>query len=314
MTLQQLTYFRVAAELGSFNAAARALLCSQPAVSDQVRRLEGELGVSLFARTGRGLTLTAAGRTFLGHAERVTDAAADAERAVGRRSEQSRRLVTLGTFRNAPYYDIAELAARFCERHPDGRLTMRGQNSFDVARAVAEGTLEAGLVVLPVDDSLLDVRALFRDEVLYVSADPEQTRHPATLARVAAAPLILYDVSYGFDDPTRRQFAARAQESGVAIEPRLEVEHAETALQMVARGLGGTIVARAVLAGSPVPDTVSAVGFAEPFYDFFALVTRRGTRLSQGVAEVVALIDDWARTTATRLQRGVPAGTPAGEP
>lgn len=306
-------YFRVAAELGSFNAAARSLHCTQPAVSEQVRRLERELGVSLFARAGRGLTLTTAGRVFLEHAQRVTDAADDALSSVGRRSEQRRRMITLGTFRNAPYYDIAELASRFCERHPDGMLRMRGQNSFDVARAVQEGELEAGLVVLPVDDSLLDVRPLFRDEVLYVSADPDRTRHPATIAHVATAPLILYDISYGFNDPTRRQLAARAQEAGVTLEPRLEVEHVETALQLVARGLGATMVASAVLNGSPVPLSVTAVGFAEPFYDFFALVTRRGVRLSPGVTEVVELVDDWARSAAMRLQRGVPAASPVSD-
>ncbi len=314
MTLQQLLYFRTAAELGSFNAAARTLHCTQPAVSDQVRRLEEELGVSLFARTGRGLTLTAAGRTFLGHAQRVTDAAQDAQTSVGRRSEQGRRLVTLGTFRNAPYYDIADLAARFAQQHPDGILRMRGQNSYDVARAVQEGELEAGLVVLPVDDSLLDVRALFRDEVLFVSADRALTRHPATIATVAASPLILYDISYGFNDPTRRQLAARAQEAGVTIDPRMEVEHVETALQLCARGLGNTLVARAVLSGSPVLETLTAVGFAEPFYDFFALVTRRGVQLSRGVNEVVELIDEWARPVAARLQWGAPAGAPATDP
>jgi DNA-binding transcriptional LysR family regulator len=311
LTLQQLLYFRAAARLGSFNAAARTLHCTQPAVSEQVRRLEAELGVSLFARAGNGLTLTQAGRTFLDHATRVTDAAEEALVSVGHRSEEGRRLITLGTFRNAPYYDIAELSARFCERNPDGILRMRGQNSYDVARAVQAGELEAGLVVLPVDDSLLDVRALFRDEVLYVSADPELTRHPATIAAVAAAPLILYDISYGFNDPTRRQLAARAQESGVALEPRLEVEHVETALQLVTRGLGSTMVARGVLNGSPVPDGLSAVGFADPVYDYFALVTRRDVRLSAGMLEMVELIEGWSRTVADRLQRGGPALTAA---
>ena len=314
MTLQQLLYFRTAAELGSFNAAARTLHCTQPAVSDQVRRLEEELGVSLFARTGRGLTLTAAGRTFLGHAQRVTDAAHDAQTSVGRRSEQGRRMVTLGTFRNAPYYDIADLAARFAQRTPTASCGCAGRTRYDVARAVQEGELEAGLVVLPVDDSLLDVRALFRDEVLFVSADRALTRHPATIATVAASPLILYDISYGFNDPTRRQLAARAQEAGVTIDPRMEVEHVETALQLCARGLGNTMVARAVLSGSPVLDTLTAVGFAEPFYDFFALVTRRGVQLSRGVNEIVELIDEWARPVAARLQWGAPAGAPATDP
>jgi DNA-binding transcriptional LysR family regulator len=313
LTLQQLLYFRIAAELGSFNAAARTLHCTQPAVSDQVRRLEQELGVSLFARTGRGLTLTAAGRTFLGHAQRVTEAADDAQSSVGRGSEQGRRRVTIGTFRNAPYYNIADLAARFAEKHSDGILRMRGQNSYDVARAVQEGELEAGLVVLPVDDSLLEVRALFRDEVLFVSANPELTRRPATITGVAGAPLILYDVSYGFNDPTRRQLAARAQQVGVVIEARMEVEHVETALQLAARGLGNTMVARAVLAGSPLGN-LHAVGFADPFYDFFALITRRGVRLSRGVSEVVELVDEWARASEARLHRGAPAGAPTTEP
>ena len=305
MTLQQLLYFRVAAELGSFNAAARRLHCTQPAVSDQVRRLERELGVSLFARAGRGLTLTTAGRTFLSHAERVTEAADDALVSVGRRHAARERVVTIGTFRNAPYYEIADLIERHAGRHPDARLRMRGQNSFDVARAVQAGELEAGLVVLPVDDSLLDVRSLFRDEVLFVYRDGDSAgpRAPAAIEELARSTLILYDITYGFDDPTRRQVARRAQEMGVTLEPRIEVEHVETALQLVARGLGVTIAARAVMARSTVPPGVSAVGFADPFYDYFAVVTRRGVRVSPGTMEVLELVDDWAAAVNARLAR-----------
>jgi DNA-binding transcriptional LysR family regulator len=301
LTLQQLLYFRTAAQLGSFNAAARALHCTQPAVSDQVRRLESELGVSLFARAGRGLTLTSAGRVFLSHAQRVSESADDALASVGRGQAAREQVITMGTFRNAPYYEIAELAARYCERNPDARLRLRGQNSYDVARAVQDGELEAGLVVLPVDDSLLEVRSLFRDEVMFVSPDPSLTRRPAGVAAIAGSPLILYDVTHGFNDPTRRQLAARAQEAGVVLEPRIEVEHVETALQLVGRGLGSTIVARAVLARSAMPEGVSAVGFADPFYDFFAVVTRRGVRVSPATRALLELIDEWAETITSRL-------------
>jgi DNA-binding transcriptional LysR family regulator len=238
---------------------------------------------------------------FLRHAERVTEAAGDALTSVGRRQAAHERAVTIGTFRNAPYYGIAGLAARYCERHPDARLRMQGQNSFDVARAVQDGELEAGLVVLPVDDSMLDVQTLFRDEVLLVSSDPDHTRGPARIARVAETPLILYDTTHGFRDPTRRQLAALAQAAGVTLEPRIEVEHVETALQLVARGLGDTIAARAVLARSALPANVKGVGFAEPFHDSFALITRRGVRLSPGTQALVELLDDWARTVAASL-------------
>jgi DNA-binding transcriptional LysR family regulator len=301
LTLQQLTYFRTAARLGSFNAAARALHCTQPAVSEQVRQLERELGVALFARGGRGLTLTSAGRAFLGHAERVGEAAEDALTSVGRRSRRRQRLVTLGTFRNAPYYDIAGLAARFCAAHPDRRLQLPGQNSADVATAVRTGELEAGLVVLPVDDRVLDVQPLFRDEVLVISADADRTRVPMSIERLAEGELVLYDASHGFDDPTRRQLAARAQEAGLALAPRVEVEHVETAFQLVGLGIGDTIAARAVTRRAGLPAGVSAVSLAEPIHDSFALVTRRGAQLSPGTRALVELVADWAESVAAQL-------------
>jgi DNA-binding transcriptional LysR family regulator len=75
----------------------------------------------------------------------------------------------------------------------------------------------------------------------------------------------------------------------------------ETALQLVGRGLGSTIAARTVLAGSAVPAGVTAVGFAEPFYDFFAVVTRRGVRVSPATNALLDLVDDWAQTVAAGL-------------
>lgn len=82
MTLQQLRYFLTAAEKGSFSAAAESLLMAQPSLSDQIRRLEAELGVSLFTRAGRRLVLTEAGRMLRPHAERTLAAAEGAAESV----------------------------------------------------------------------------------------------------------------------------------------------------------------------------------------------------------------------------------------
>ncbi|WP_234329450.1 MULTISPECIES: LysR substrate-binding domain-containing protein, partial [unclassified Streptomyces] len=60
-------------------------------------------------------------------------------------------------------------------------------------------------MVLPIDGEGLDVTPLLRDEVVYVSADPQCTTQPVTMADLAAAKLILYDAHYGWRDPTRRQ-------------------------------------------------------------------------------------------------------------
>src|ERR671915_776082 len=82
MTLQQLRYFLAAAEHRSFSGAANALLMAQPSLSDQIRRLEAELGVPLFARAGRRLELTEAGRMLRPHAERTLASAEEAVESV----------------------------------------------------------------------------------------------------------------------------------------------------------------------------------------------------------------------------------------
>ena len=71
VNLQQLAYFREAYEQRSFSAAAKVLRLAQPSLSEQIRRLEGELGVPLFVRVGRGVEPTEAGHALLPHAERV---------------------------------------------------------------------------------------------------------------------------------------------------------------------------------------------------------------------------------------------------
>ena len=83
-----------------------------------------------------------------------------------------------------------------------------------IADRVRRGELEAGVVLLPIDDDKLDVRPIVRDEVLYVSADPERTRQPATIEQLATTPLIFYDAESADNDPIRRQLAERAQALG----------------------------------------------------------------------------------------------------
>src|SRR5262245_44756541 len=101
MNLQQLTYFLAAAEHGSFSRAARALYLAQPSLSEQVRALEAELGVELFARAGRGVVLTEAGRAFRPEAERVLAALTAAREAVVDVRELRGGTLSIGMFGTA---------------------------------------------------------------------------------------------------------------------------------------------------------------------------------------------------------------------
>src|ERR687889_32343 len=152
MTLQQLRYFLAAAEHGSFSAAAAALLMAQPSLSDQIRKLEAELGVPLFARVGRGLALTEAGRMLRPHAERTLAEAEDAVASVQQVRTLTGGTASFGTFGSAHHYLLGGLVEDFRRRHPDVRVRVVGQNSAEVADAIREGALEAGGIAPPVAD------------------------------------------------------------------------------------------------------------------------------------------------------------------
>ncbi|MFD0689555.1 LysR family transcriptional regulator [Actinomadura fibrosa] len=299
MTLIQLLYFVSAAEAGSFSAAAERLSLATPSVSEQIRRLERHLGTALFER-GRALQLTDAGRALLPQARATLRAAGEAERAVADVRGLRGGLATFGLFRNADYYLVGPLVETFLREHPRVRVRLPGQNSAEVADAVRAGRLEAGLVVLPVEEEDLTVSPIMRDEVRYVSADPRRADGPVPLERLARGDLILYDAAWAGTDPTRRQITARMRARGLALTPYVEVERVEGALELVRRGLGDTVVASTVLQ-TRGPGLHSAP-LEEPLHDDIAVVQRRGARLSAGTAEFIRL----ARDHLHRLARDNP--------
>ena len=289
MTLNQLRAFLTAARTGSFTAAALQMQMSQASVSELIRRLEEEYGLLLFTRGPRRLVLTTAGGELLPYAEQAVAAAESGRQALRALRSLGGGVATFGVLRNADYYLLTDLVKQFHEAYPQVRVRLVGQNSVEVAAAVSAGDLEAGLVVLPVDDEGLTVQPLLRDEVVYVSADPSRLAEPITTRGLAAAQLILYDAHYGWKDPTRRQLADRAQLEGVRLDALIEVEHVEAALGLVARGIGDTFVCRAVAEGVNFPAGLGTVPFAEPVYDTIALVQRATTVLSPATREIARL-------------------------
>jgi DNA-binding transcriptional LysR family regulator len=288
-TLNQLEAFVAAVSLRTFTAAAEALKMSQPAVSDLIRRLEAELGASLFQRGGRRLILTAEGEELLPFARQAVQAAAMGENAVRAVQSLGGGTATFGLLRNAEFYLRTDLARNFHIAHPDVRIRLMGQNSWETAGDVARGQLDAGLVTLPVDDENLDVLPLARDEIVYVTADESRAQIAPTIVDIASAPLVLYDAHYAKTDPARRQLNERAQLGGVALNPTIEVEYLATALALAADGFGDTIACRASIVSEVAPRGLHFVPFAEPMYDTLALVKRRGMSLSPATREMARL-------------------------
>jgi DNA-binding transcriptional LysR family regulator len=178
-----------------------------------------------------------------------------------------------------------------------------GSNSSLVADHVRRGDLEAGFIVLPVDEEGLQVRPIVRDEVLYVSADPARTREPATIERLVATPLVFYSAGSSDRDPIRRQLAERAQALGARLAPKVEVEMKDIALRLVAAGVGDTYLPSAYTRASYFPAGLSTTVFQPAVYDTFAVVTRPGRRLSPGVREILTDLETHMRALADAFDR-----------
>src|SRR3954469_9938888 len=274
---------------------------AQPSLSEQIRRLEAELGVALFARVGRGLELTEAGRLLRPHAERTLAAAEEASNSVREVRTLTGGTVSFGTFGSAHHYLLGGLVQDFRRRHPDVRVRVVGQNSVEVADAVRDGTLEAGLIALPVDDRGLEVRPSVREENHYVSATPQHVARPRTIEEIAQSTLILYDARWGATDPMRRQLDERAQRAGVRIEPAIEVEYLTAALELAARGLADTVGPMSILTSRGYSRRLHAVAFDPPLYETFAFITRRNAHLSPATRAFMEIAERRVQALQKRL-------------
>ncbi len=137
LDLRLVRYFTVVAEHGNIGRAAAALHLAQPSLSRQIQRLEGRLGVRLFARTPQGTSLTPAGRAFLPRAHAVLGTAEDAV-AVARAADPPRE-ITIGY---AEGLIITPAVRALRHRHPDARIRTRLLRWHDM-QALPEGRVDA---------------------------------------------------------------------------------------------------------------------------------------------------------------------------
>jgi DNA-binding transcriptional LysR family regulator len=149
MELQQMRYVVAVAEEASFTRAAARCFVVQSALSHQVKALENELGVALFARTSRRVELTAAGHAFLPAAraslEAAERAAVDAAAAHGHIRGQLR----VGVIPTVTAIDVPAVLQRFRRDHPEVRIALQVAGSDELEAAIARGGVDIGLLGLP---------------------------------------------------------------------------------------------------------------------------------------------------------------------
>ncbi|CAL9386795.1 Hca operon transcriptional activator HcaR [Streptomyces sp. enrichment culture] len=156
-----LRYFAAVAEEGSLTGAARKLFVSQPALTKQIRRLEDDLGVPLFARSRFGMALTEAGRELAVRVPALLEGWDEAVEATGRTA----RVLRLGFLDAGAVGAVHEVIAEFRQARPEWRVELRQFDWSDASAGLTRGEVDAAVVRLPFPGQEgLNVRELFVEE------------------------------------------------------------------------------------------------------------------------------------------------------
>jgi DNA-binding transcriptional LysR family regulator len=291
-SLHQLRCFVATYEHGSLTAAAEELGYAQPSVSEQIRSLEKSCGAQLFRRVGRGVVPTTVADALRPHAERTLAAAEEARRAMQRVTTLETGTIRFGMFGTARLYAGAGLVADVLRQHPGVRVELIGQNSNEVQDDLRRGRLEAAMIAVPtVSSEGMSVTPVARDELVYISADPERLRAPVTAQRLSRASLVMPETTWRADDSTRIILRQLLHETGRNPQTRIEVEDVETAVELVGMGLADSVIPRGA-AEQLLPrlaPTAGLVSLRPRQFDTLAIVHRAGATLSPAARLMIEL-------------------------
>src|SRR5437773_2249704 len=145
MEIHQLRYFVAVAEEGSFSRAAAKVRVAQPSLSQQIRKLEAEVGQPLFDRLPRSVMLTEAGRCLIDYARQILASISDARRCVDELKGEVAGRVAVGAIPTIAPYVLPELVVTFQEHYPEVTLEIVEDVTEGITRRIEAGELEIAL-------------------------------------------------------------------------------------------------------------------------------------------------------------------------
>lgn len=236
LSFRQLRVFVEVARHGSVQRAAALLHITPPAVSMQIKELENQVGLRLFDREKRRLSLSTAGEYFLVHARKLLAAQKEAEDAMARFQRLDRGQLTLGFVSTAKYF-LLRLLARFHNEHPGIELRLRvAHNREHLASLLQGGEIDLAVMGRPPREFDTRAEAFAAHPLVFAAPAGHPLTHQPHLPADAleAHRLLIRESGSGTRAAMEEFFAAQH----VSPRPAMEIESNETLKQAVIAGLG----------------------------------------------------------------------------
>jgi DNA-binding transcriptional LysR family regulator len=239
--LRQLQYFAAVARHRHFGRAAAELYVTQPALSQQVRRLEAELGVELLRRGPKGVELTPAGADLLERADAIVAEIERARADMDRHAGTTRGVVRVAVgAADAPR--LAEALAAFHREHPGVRLALRQGSAAEAVELIRTGSVDLAIAALREADAAgiagVDEQLLAEEPLRAISAEDDPLGDVVALEDLRGRTFVLAEPGTAL----RELVMAACQAAGFSPVPLLEVGDPWTTRRLVGAGLGVALV------------------------------------------------------------------------
>jgi LysR family transcriptional regulator, hydrogen peroxide-inducible genes activator len=260
LTLKQLRYFESLARHGHFGRAADACAISQPALSMQIRELEGELGAALFERGARQIRLTSFGEEFGLRARNIlrsVDELEDLARASGDGLAGRLRIGVIPTI--APYL-LPTIIGNLTRQYADLEIHVRETVTPKLIQELSEGRLDTAIVALPVSEPSFAEVALFAEDFVLVRPGEDEGKPVPNGEALARMRLLLLEEGHCFRD----QALSFCNRHSALPRELLDGSSLSTLVQMVGAGIGVTLIPEMAVAVETRSAPVSIARFGKP--------------------------------------------------
>jgi LysR family hydrogen peroxide-inducible transcriptional activator len=240
MEMQQLRYVVAVARTGNFSRAAEQCRVAQPSLSQQIQKLEEELGERLFDRLKRAVKLTAHGETFLRRAVRILEEVDAAKREAADSQDLLHGSLTIGVLPTIAPYLLPAVMAAFAKRFPGVELVVHEDTTAHLLKLAHAYEIDFALVSRPIEDARLEVKDLFAEELLLALPPGHALVHKRTVtfADLAGERLIVMKTGHCLGDQVLG-FCERRD-----VKPKISFRSAqlETVQALVASGMGISLI------------------------------------------------------------------------
>ena len=299
MELRQLRYYVAIVDHGSLSRAALVLHVAQPALTQQLRQLEDELGVQLLHRSAQGVLGTDAGKLFYEHAQAILKQVADAQAAVVQSAERPSGSVTLGLPHSISSALALPLLTAMRARYPEITLQLTEELTGNLAEQLRAGRVNLAVLL---DDGQLGGFAttpLVEEELRFIcraDAAIGAGRDHLTLAEALDTTLILPGLQHG----VRPRIESAARSAGLLPREVIEINSIAILKSAILAGMGATILPVAPLQDEIERGAMRALAIRAPAISRrVVLCTSRNIPLTNAAAATGRLVGEVARTLCT---------------